>query len=212
MRRTCATKVKARRDQVMKSVLQGDSSVPMGSVVEGRLWVFCVPCARKALLDNDEIGGFVWTVCGGCERAEQKRSGAEQRGGMRIQRENTAATPGYRAIEQTCKDRGWVAPMIRTEGVLDPNFRDPRTKATIIACHLGVSCMETQRPRRHTFSRSHLLGAHPPRPLQIIAKGLMMGTSSKLLKGPTFSLALIGHTSSSSPTKYFERFYGGYQQ
>lgn len=88
-------------------------------------------CARKALLDNDEtaadrksrvrvqIGGFVWPVCGGCERAEQKRSGAEQRGGMRIQRENTAATPGYRAIEQMCKDRGWVTQMIRTEGVLD---------------------------------------------------------------------------------------------
>lgn len=73
---------------------QGDRGVPRGRVVEGRLYVFCVSCARRALLDNDETAGdrksrvrvetrvFVRTVCGGCERAEQDRSGAGQRGGI----------------------------------------------------------------------------------------------------------------------------------
>lgn len=111
--------------------MKGDNGMRVAAVVEGRLWVSCVSCPNKALLNNDkavrdcknrirvESGGFVLTVCGGCEEADRERLGAGQTGGIRIQRENIAASPGYRAIERWCGEQGWVRPAIRTERVLE---------------------------------------------------------------------------------------------
>lgn len=117
--------------RVVEEVLRGDNGMRVAGVVEGRLWVSCVSCPNKALLNNDkavrdcktrvrvETGGFVLTVCGGCEEADRERLGAGQTWGIRIQRENIAASRGYRAIERWCGEQGWVRPAIRTERVLD---------------------------------------------------------------------------------------------
>lgn len=59
------------------------------------------------------------TLCGRCEWADREAFGAGQAGGIRLQRENVAASPGYQAIERWCGAQGWMIPAIKTKRVLE---------------------------------------------------------------------------------------------
>lgn len=102
--------VEYERRQIFESVLLADKGIP----AEGRLWISCAYCPDTALPSNDntpthpissarsEHGGFVLTVCGTCERQDEAASGAGNARTLRIRRENTKASPVYRAIETWC--------------------------------------------------------------------------------------------------------------
>jgi hypothetical protein len=97
----------------------------------GRIWACCVSCPRAAVLAHlgwlatkhadtlRDQNGFVWTVCGYCERRDGRMFREGQVGGTRIRRDTTENSPAYRAIASHCTSSGWDRLSVKSERLLD---------------------------------------------------------------------------------------------
>lgn len=119
-------------ESIMRSISQSSGkSKSKPSPGGGRLWTSCISCQRVAVLTRlgwlvkrqadilRDQNGFVWTVCGKCERQDGRTFREGQVGGIKIHREATEATKAYRAIANHCTSLGWDPLSVKSERLLD---------------------------------------------------------------------------------------------
>lgn len=115
--------------RIMESIRGRQGSRTVAGTSDGRLWVSCVSCMENAVLGCSgwlgkgrnqamlEKNGFVFSVCGECERKD--RTGLGTGASTRIHRDTIRSSPAFSAIARHCEKSEWDGLEIQSERLID---------------------------------------------------------------------------------------------